>query len=441
MQEKVAAATAGSGYTPPTPGGEALIPKNAPPTQVSEREARPDANPSPESYTDTGKLNSSTWLEKVKKHNKATGKPDRKPTEETPSPATEPAAAPARTHEKKPAEQPVAQATEQDPAASPAEEGQVADPADPNAEAAPAAFVPNPKFNVMGKEYEIPKVLVDAITTPEQEKELRDTYTRAMAFDHTKARHQELNDKFTGLQSEHNEVVEGIDELKEIYEEAVTKQNPLLLNEFFAKLQIPPQVILQYAQSLSEYLNLDPAQQQTVLGTLEAHKRAREAGKQNQRLTKSQSQSQVSARTLELDSVLARPEVSTSVQSFEQKYGPGSFKQELIRNGIYVWQTEKRDLSVAENVSQVMQRFGLTAAPAAGSTTASVPQVPAAAPAPAAPAAPAAAPQGKPAVIPAQPHNKVPVIPGVTGKSTSPMKQAPRSIEDLKAIRKQKFGH
>lgn len=434
MQEKVAVETAGSNYVPPAAGSEPLISKG-PATEVSEREARPDVAPPTESYTDKGPLTADSWKDKVNKFNKSTGKKPKSDKEETVASARD------AVSEETPAEnteEPTTEAVEG--AGAGAEEGSATEEGQA-ATTAPKKHVVVSKFTAVGKEYELPKYLVDAIASPEQEKEVKDLYTKAMGLDHVKQRAQETTDKYTALQGEHNEVVDSISDLSSIYKEAVQTQNPLLLNHFFDKLQIPHQVILQYATALAQFYESDPATQQQQAQALEAHRRAREAGQQNQRLTQGSRQAQVQARTTELDSALARPEIATPVQTFEQKYGPGSFKQELIRNGLYVFQTEKRDLSVAENVNQVMQRFGLTAAPANGTPAAPVPQVPAAgaAPASASPAA-GAAPKGPP-VIAAQPHNKVPTIPGVNGKSgTSPAKQAPKNLDDLKAIRKKKFG-
>lgn len=445
MQEKVAEAAAGSNYVPPSRGGNELIPKGAP-TEGNPAEGRPDANPTPESYTATGRLTADQWKEKVSKYNKSVGKEPKKPKADakTPAPAQQPVAeTPPAEDPQEPAEQPVAEGAEPPQEGEPAQEGE--------GEAAPAPGTPpkfkvTPKFTAVGKEYTLPDYLANAITTPEQEKEVKDLYTKAMGLDHVKMRHQELTDKHTQLTTEHNEVVEGIEDLSAIYADAVKTQNPLLLNHFFEQLQIPHQVILQYAQALAQFYESDPAQQQQVMMSLNAYRQARESGKQNQKLTSGNRQLQVQARTTELDSALAKPEISPFVQKFEQQYGPGSFKQELIRNGIYVHKTEGKDLSIAENVNQVVTRFGLNAAPAAAGAPQAPQaqgQAPAAQPAPAQNPSPAPAPQAQrqPQVIPAQPHNKVPTIPAVNGKSSaSPTKQAPKDVADIKKIRKQKYG-
>jgi len=356
----------------PAPGTEALIPKGEP-TVVGDREARPDASPTEESYTDKGPLTPDTWKQKLEKFRKDKNLP----AKELGKPAA-PAAEPAKAAKVEEQEEPAAQVqaeVEQPAGEEAAPEVEAEAPAEGEEAANAPAFKVNPKFSIIGKEYELPKYLAEAITTPEQEQEVKDLYTKAMGLDHVKMRHQELTDKYTTLETTHKEVTEGIQDMAEIYREAVQTQNPLLLNDFFAQMQIPVQVVLQYAQAVQQYLELDPAQQQIVAGQLEAHRRARTVGKQNQQLAQSSFQSTVQAHRVELDSVLARPEVSTSVQQFEAMYGPGSFREELIRNGVYVEKAENRVLSAADNVNQVLARFRLQSQQPAGGQ-APAPQVP-----------------------------------------------------------------
>jgi hypothetical protein len=418
----------GSPALAPSSGTQEPIIPSGPATEVGEREARVPETP-PESYTDQGPLTADKWKEKVKKfHKKEKLTADETPTPEAPA-AEENEPAAAKTEEK---EEKIAEKAQ--------EKGKENEPVD-----ASGKFKPSTKFNVMGKEYEIPKVLADVITSPEQEKELRDVYTKAMALDHVKARQTETQDKLAQVTTQHNEVVEGLDDLKGIYKEAVESQNPLLLNDFFAKLKIPPQVILQYAQAVAQYLELPADQQVAINGQLDAHRRARDTGKQNQRLSTERFQSEVQARTTALESALARPDIVAQIQAFEAQPGrkPGDFKEQVIRNGVYAYHAKRVDLPIEENIQQVMSMFGLSVAPASGNA-APAPQVPgalqpqanSATPAPAAPQAPGTKP-----VVPAQPHRNVPVIPGVNGKTSSPTKQGFKSIDALRQHRKEKFGN
>ena len=120
------------------------------------------------------------------------------------------------------------------------------------------------------------------------------------------------------------------------------------------------------------------------------------------------------ARQYALNSELDRPEVKSMVESFDQRAGkPGSFYREVINRGQLAWfQSQgKVDLTPSQAVEQVIQLYGLkqTQPQAAGASV----------------AAPASAPQ-----------QKANTIPNVgSGKSAAPLKQKPKSIEDLKKMR------
>jgi len=407
-----------------TPAPQTPPPANA--QTVSTGEARVDRTPREESYTDSGRLTADKWKEKVKKF---TGKEPKSATAQPPAQKVE--EKPAATGETPPpAGKPVEKAPEEEKEGAPKEEKA------PDAQ----KFAVNPKFSAIGKEYELPKWLAESIKSPEQEKEVKDLYTKAMGLDHVKMRHQELSDKHESLNSEHTDLVNGVQELRSIYAEAVQTGNIRLLDDFFQQLKIPPQVILQYAAELVNYMELPPEQKQMIDGNLQAQRRAREMQKQNASFSNNAFQAEVRARNLQLDTELARPEISAAVIAFESQPGrkPGDFKREVIRNGEYTWYKDKVDLSINDNVSQVLQRYGLsTATPAPAASHA--PQVQQAPQAPNAAQTPNA-PQGQVPVVPAA-HRDVPVIPSVTGKSTaSPTKQKPKSIDELKAMRKQKFG-
>ena len=56
-------------------------------------------------------------------------------------------------------------------------------------------------------------------------KELKDVYTKVQSLRSRKARSQETQDKLAQITEQHNSVVDGLDDLKGIYKEAVESQN------------------------------------------------------------------------------------------------------------------------------------------------------------------------------------------------------------------------
>lgn len=290
------------------------------------------------------------------------------------------------------------------------------------------------KFTALGKEYDLPKWAQSAMTSPELEKEIRPLFEKVQAFDHVQTRHKELHTRHVELEGTHNEVVGGIEDLKDIYSSAVESGNLLLLDDFFKNLQIPREVILNYALQHAQLMELDPAQQQLVLGQVQGTRETRALRKQNAGLSSTASSSQSRAMELELNTVLAKPDIAPIVQAFDSAPGrkPGAFWKRVQEHGEYTYLKQGRLLPPAEAVAEVIATFGLgQAAPA--------PQGQPAAAAPAAAAPPAPAPQGQVPVVTPQAH-RVPTIPAVAAGSGSPTPQKPKSIDELRKIRQEKYG-
>lgn len=392
----------------PTPAGA---------TVVNDGEARRDTSNDAAAYAPKEKITPESWAEKAARHS---GKKPKKfvAPKEPAAPKIDP-----REANQSPTP-PVAKADE--PAA--AEEKEDGEPA---AAAAPAAYKPNLKFNALGKEFDLPEWAAKGITDEKSEKEIKEVFEKAHGLEHVKMRNTELSKNLENVSGEHEVLVDGVKELSNIYKEAVETGNAYRLRDFFSKLKIPREVILQYAAAEVEYMEMEAGQRQMVDNQLRAQQEAREQRAQSSQFQNSAYQAEVRARTIQLDTVLAKPEIAAAVQAFESQPGrkPGDFKMEVVRNGRYAWTVDKVDLSVEENLNQVIQRFGLNALQAPAPQAQQAPQAQAQ-PNAQAPAAPQA-----PAVIPAA-HQKVPVIPSVNGRNTSPTKQKPASIADLRELAK-----
>ena len=117
-------------------------------------------------------------------------------------------------------------------------------------------------------------------------------------------------------------------------------------------------------------------------------------------------------KEMQLERSLEKADVKAMSDSFDSRVGkPGSFREAVIEHAKSVWALSqgKIDLTPDQAVQSFIQKYGNPSVFAA-------------------PPAPAQAPQA-----PTQPPVKV--IPNVTGRSTSPIKQGPRNLEDLKRLR------
>lgn len=170
----------------------------------------------------------------------------------------------------------------------------------------------------------------------------------------------------------------------------------------------------------------DPAQKQQYQQQVDQRAQMLTQQEQYENLQQSYSTQAVQARAMQLDMVLSRPDVSGVASAWDSKSGEiGSFRDLVIQEATSLSILHKQDISAEQAVNIVLQKFGkLVQQPA--------PQAPVVAPQAPAPT-PEAAPQA-----PAQPVVVAkPVIPIMNGKGTSPVKQVPKSLDDLKRMGKE----
>lgn len=294
----------------------------------------------------------------------------------------------------------------------------------------PPAFAPNFKFKVMDQEHEIPEKFRELIKDATTEKEVREIFEKAYGLDHQKPKYEQLKTKHTEVERNFNDVLGAVQDLRSVYQQAVSTGNLLLLDDFFDRLKIPDQVILQYALAKVQYGELDPEARKAYDQQVFAQKRLLDLEKQNQGYSQQAMSAATHAKGALLDSCLARPDIQAIAQAFESAPGrkPGDFRKSVCEHGEYVWfkTNGQMDLSPEEAIQQVMQRFGVSA-PQPGSQQVSIPNT-AANPTTTAPQ------QGNPAATTAAPRPAAPVIPNVASRAASPMKPRPKSIADLRKL-------
>lgn len=282
------------------------------------------------------------------------------------------------------------------------------------------AFEPNFKFNVLDKQHEIPKEFQALIKDKDSEKMVREIFEKAYGLESVKTKATEVRTERDNLAQENTAIKQSMDSLRSIYQGAVSSGNFMKLDDFFARLKIPEQHIMQYALAKVQFSNLPPEQQQLIRGNLDAEKRAEEVSSQaDQHLSQAQ-QARSELTRVQLDYTMAKPDVKSIADQFDVQAGkPGAFRQQVINVANLHFLQRKVDLSPEQATQIVIQDLGLKApvmqaAPAATGTQAQV--VP---------------PAGKVIVR----ENKT--IPNIQGRSSSPLKKSPRSIEDLKELSRQ----
>lgn len=302
-----------------------------------------------------------------------------------------------------------------DPAApktpeKPAEGAQKA-PETPEKPAAAGAFTPNFKVKVMETEREIPEILRPLMKDEASAKAVKEIMEKAYGLDYVKPKLEETRAQLSQVSGQNQNIVAQIRNAQQLFQ-----ANDI--DGWLKALAVPEERILQWVADKLEYSKLPPEQKAILDARKQADTRAMQAQQQASFYQQQHEQSLTQQVQMGLDSVLARPDVDAVAKAYDTRTGkPGSFKAEVNRRGDYIWRTTNKLTPPDQLVQELMQIVG----PIAPQAQAPNPQVPA----PAQAAAPAA------------PAPKTPVIPNISGRSTSALPPTVKSIADLHAKRKE----
>ncbi len=274
-------------------------------------------------------------------------------------------------------------------------------------------FKPREKFKTTDftsgeqKEYDIPTWAKPLLKDETTEKELVSLLEQASGLEFVKQSRASAQKERDSIKNEFTTIQKTIEDVRTTYQRGD-------IDAFLEKLAIPQERMLQWALDKVQYSQL-PAEQQRVLDERQdAQRRAWSAEQQTKTLEQQFKEQSAQTRTTLLDNGLARPDVQAFASAYDARVGKtGAFKSEVIATGELAWiqSGNKVDLSPEQAIEQAMGKWkgfiplpGTTTQVATGMEQ--IPQVP-----------------------------KATIIPNIAGRSQSPMKSKPRSIEDLKKIR------
>jgi hypothetical protein len=282
-----------------------------------------------------------------------------------------------------------------------------------NVEPEVPAYEPDWTYKAMGEERHFPEWVRGAVTSKEQEDELRSILAKAGGLEHFETKNKEyetrINDHYAPLEERFNQQNAALEQLNGYANKGDWKS-------FFEGMGVPNNVILDYAKSIFEYQDMTPEQRQQVDHQRQMQLHNEQLVGQNQAYESQVQNTAVQLRTMQLDMELNRPDVASFASKFDEVAGrPGAFKENVILRGQNVWNTQKVDLTPDVLVKQVMEMYPGFA------NQQTAPQ-----------ATPTQATPTTQTVV----KNNPPVIPNVKGGSQSPVKKQINSIADLKAARK-----
>lgn len=286
--------------------------------------------------------------------------------------------------------------------------GKTAAPVASDAPVVPAApaYTPNFKYKAFGKEKELDPFWQAHIKDQDSEKKVKDVHTRAEAFDDLKTRHESTQTEFQQLVGEFTALDKDVKRVMKF-------RNDGDLDNFFNSLKIPQEQVFKWVEQKLNMQSLPPEQRQALESQAQERQQRYDLEQQKAELEQQYQTQAVQARTMQLDMTLSRPEVTSVASAIDSKLGRlGAFRDLVIEEAQRVYFSTGQDLSAEQATGLVLQKYGkfLESSEQAPQAIAQTPQ-----------------PQvgGKP------------VIPAIQGKGTSPIKRAPKSVDDLRAIHRE----
>jgi hypothetical protein len=282
----------------------------------------------------------------------------------------------------------------------------------------PPAFKPNFKYKAFGKEKELDPFWQGLVKDPESEKRVKEVFTRADAFDDMKQRYESASGEFQRVAKQHQELDRDVKRVMHF-------RNSGDLDNFFASVQLSKDDIFNWAARQIELQKLSPDQQQAYQQGVSARAQNVYNEQQYATIQAEMAQQRSEMMQLQLDHTLSRSEVQGAASSWDARMGDGAFRALVIDEAAKNTYATGQVWTPDEAVKNVMQKFGklLENPPPQATAQAPAAQPHAHLPAPQAPQTVAV--QG------------VPVIPNVQGRGTSPVKQAPKSLAQLREMGRQ----
>lgn len=296
-----------------------------------------------------------------------------------------------------------------------------------------AAFKPNTVFKagvynkdtkqLEQKEFTIDDKFKSLMTDPESEKLVRELHEKAYGLDSVKERFNETRNFAQQVVSENSEIKASINKVKSVYNNAVKTGNWHKLDDFFALLDIPQENVLQYALAKVKLAEMAPEQRQAFESNMASERRAEQLQQERDNTTQQNATLAQQNKAMQVDFVLAKPEVASLATEFDKRAGkPGAFKEAVAREGSMAWTLDKTDLPAGEAVERVIKNYGLSGIAGA------------------APQTQGAASPGNGAAAPKVVKRTTQTIPNVQSRSASPLPSKPKTMEELLKYRKETHG-
>lgn len=279
-----------------------------------------------------------------------------------------------------------------------------ADAGAPPAAAEAPAYTPNTKFKVMGQEKAFDDFIVPAIKDAETEKKIREMYERSHGLDSVKGDREQLRAKINEIEPNYNRIIGELGKAQQ----SIDKEDWDTASE---SLGLSDQVVLKWAHHIVKKSEMPEDQKRFHAQARENQRRAEQLEAEKEQWTQQQSSYAVQQKEAELGSVMSRPDVTQAVQQYDNGMGyAGAFREAVINYG-KAMSMGGTDISAESAVEGVMRQLRV-ANPNFGVLGG----------------------QTNPNIV--TPSNKA-TLPNIKGTGTSPVKQRPKNLDDLRRMASQ----
>jgi len=272
--------------------------------------------------------------------------------------------------------------------------------------AAAPAYQPNFKYKAALEERELDEFWRPLVKDADSEKKVKELFTKVDAFDFVKTRKEHVEEQYEALAGDYDHLSSTVKNV----EDSLNKGD---LTSVFRQLNVTKEQIFKWTQDQINRMEMPPEERQRIEQYEQAQLHNQTLEQKFSTLESKYQNQAVQARTMQLDMVLSRPDVSQFSQAWDANGGQGSFRNFVVEEAKKVFYETQMDLSPEQAVNQVMQRFGKFLN--MGDSMTQAPQ----------------------ALNSMQVQQQKPVIPNITGKAASPIKKVPKTLDDLKKLAKQ----
>lgn len=285
------------------------------------------------------------------------------------------------------------------------EEGETTEPVEPE-------YTPDYSYKVYDDVKEFPELFRPVVKDKETEDMIRSYMCKADGLDGMKLKHERVVKERDEMKPQYEELTQGLRDLRHHAEND--------LDKFLELYGISEDKLINHVSQKLKMQELPQEDRQVYEDGLQAKRQSYDYQRQLEGLKTQNEESLRTQHDMMLNQTLSQPETADFARKYNEIYGEGAFRNDVIQHGATTYATQKKDLAPQEAVNYVLNRHKPVIDRLYTQTQGTTP---------------VAAPVAEGAPAPA------PTIPNVgTGRSVSPTKPTFKSIEDLRKFAKDKYG-